>query len=119
MPATHDSLASAIIKQQESIVGPLAWTEAGKVVGIDVNEKWLKQAEWCKDILEKKRVTFHHHDYMLFDNIDNSPNGFLQYRDLSIPIPRKSFDIVFSSTVVNHMFFPLYAYTLIGMIALK
>jgi hypothetical protein len=36
MPNIYATLASAIIKQQELIVGPIAWTEADKVGGLTV-----------------------------------------------------------------------------------
>ena len=32
----YDQIATKIIKEQESIVGPLAWSEAGKVRGLRV-----------------------------------------------------------------------------------
>ncbi|MEO8580962.1 MAG: hypothetical protein ABI425_00100 [Patescibacteria group bacterium] len=36
MPDIYVSLASKIIKDQEAVIGPLAWSEAGKVKGIKV-----------------------------------------------------------------------------------
>jgi hypothetical protein len=38
--STLDQIAGKIIKEQELVIGPLAWTEAGKVSGLHVvNEK--------------------------------------------------------------------------------
>lgn len=39
MQEQYTSLAEAIIKHQESVVGPLAWNEADKVAGIKVRER--------------------------------------------------------------------------------
>lgn len=36
MQDQYISLAEAIIKHQESVIGPLAWTEASKVSGLSV-----------------------------------------------------------------------------------
>lgn len=33
---TLDTIASKIIREQERIIGPLAWTEAGKVQGLHI-----------------------------------------------------------------------------------
>ncbi len=32
-----DTIASMIVKEQELVIGPLAWSEAGKVQGLHVN----------------------------------------------------------------------------------
>jgi hypothetical protein len=37
--STLDQIAAKIIKEQELIIGPLAWTEAGKVKGIQIVDK--------------------------------------------------------------------------------
>jgi hypothetical protein len=37
MQEQYISLAEAIIRHQESVIGPLAWVEAAKVTGISVN----------------------------------------------------------------------------------
>lgn len=34
---TLDKIAEKIIEEQELVIGPLAWTEAGKVQGLQVN----------------------------------------------------------------------------------
>lgn len=89
---------------------------AKSVVGLDVNNIWLEKAKWCNNILGHKQVSFHFHDFMIFNDINTSPNGFLSNRDTSIPIPHDSFDMIFSSTVINHMFFPFFAiYKMLAM----
>ena len=35
--STLDTVAEKIIKEQELVIGPLAWSEAGKVQGLTVN----------------------------------------------------------------------------------
>ena len=35
----YEQIAQAIIRHQEKIIGPLAWNEADKVMGLDYNEK--------------------------------------------------------------------------------
>lgn len=39
MNTTFDQIATRIIKEQELIIGPLAWIEAAKVSGIHVADK--------------------------------------------------------------------------------
>lgn len=36
---TYATLVKAIVKHQESVVGPLAWSEAQKVSGIKISDK--------------------------------------------------------------------------------
>jgi hypothetical protein len=36
--SSFDQIAYKIIKEQERVIGPLAWVEASKVVGITVNQ---------------------------------------------------------------------------------
>lgn len=38
MSTTFDSMAARIIKEQELIVGPIAWQEAGKVQGLHIGD---------------------------------------------------------------------------------
>lgn len=45
-------LATAIIKHQESIIGPLAWNEADKVSGLSVENKNVLLSGDGKKILE-------------------------------------------------------------------
>lgn len=33
-----DQIATKIIKEQELVIGPLAWTEAGKVLGLQISQ---------------------------------------------------------------------------------
>jgi SAM-dependent methyltransferase len=89
---------------------------ARQVVGIDENTGWIDRANWCKSILGYKNVSFHNYDFMVFDHIRCEAVGFLQSRDTSIPIPRKSCDLIFCSAVINHMLFPLFAiYKMLSM----
>ncbi len=37
--STFDKISSRIIKEQELIIGPLAWEEAGKVPGLVINQR--------------------------------------------------------------------------------
>lgn len=53
MSDIYISFASAIIKQQESIVGPLAWGEAKKVPGLVVEDHKIAIKGNGKIILEK------------------------------------------------------------------
>jgi len=43
--STLDQIAGKIIKEQELVIGPLAWTEAGKVSGLSVVDKKKWQVE--------------------------------------------------------------------------
>ncbi len=36
---TLDQIATRIVKEQELVIGPLAWSEAGKVQGMNVNRQ--------------------------------------------------------------------------------
>lgn len=38
-PSSLDRIASRIIKEQELVIGPLAWSEAGKVQGLHVDSQ--------------------------------------------------------------------------------
>ena len=35
--STLDAIAEKIVKEQELVIGPLAWSEAGKVQGLQIN----------------------------------------------------------------------------------
>ena len=48
----HTDLAKTIVKHQESIIGPLAWNEAGKVSGLKVNGKDINITGDGKKVLE-------------------------------------------------------------------
>ena len=43
--ATMDTIAVKIIKEQELVIGPLAWSEAGKVTGLRVVNRTSAQIE--------------------------------------------------------------------------
>ena len=46
---TLDQIATKIIKEQESIVGPLAWSEAGKVRGLKVVDSGKGEVSFSDD----------------------------------------------------------------------
>lgn len=54
MSEIHDTLAMSIIKQQEAIIGPIAWSEARKVSGLnfDSNGKLMISGDG-KQVLEQ------------------------------------------------------------------
>lgn len=52
MEENYIILATDIIKGQESIVGPLAWTEAAKVDGLNVSNHNIEIRSGGKKILE-------------------------------------------------------------------
>ena len=37
--STLDTIAAKIIKEQELVIGPLAWSEAGKVQGLHIDQR--------------------------------------------------------------------------------
>lgn len=83
---------------------------AKKVIGIDANKKWLTQAKWVNSILGYEQVSFFNCDFFLFDNPgDNDSQKILKTKHLDIPLPQNQYDLIFSSTVTNHMFFPFLA----------
>lgn len=49
----YSNLAQQIIKQQETIVGPLAWAEAKKVSGLVVRDNTISIENGGKETLEK------------------------------------------------------------------
>jgi predicted house-cleaning NTP pyrophosphatase (Maf/HAM1 superfamily) len=52
MSDIYTDLASRIIKQQEQIVGPLAWTEAAKVKGIVIDNGSVTLSGEGKPLIE-------------------------------------------------------------------
>lgn len=54
----YKELAGAIILHQESIMGPLAWVEAGKVGGINITNREVNISGNGKEILEKLVLQF-------------------------------------------------------------
>jgi len=54
----YTKLATSIVKQQESVVGPLAWVEADKVEGLDVDGAELSIGANGKKVLEALVVQY-------------------------------------------------------------
>lgn len=52
MKDIYSMLATEIIKQQEDIVGPLAWIEAERVSGLDVKDKTVNIKKDGKKVLQ-------------------------------------------------------------------
>ena len=52
MTDIYTTLASKIIKEQEAVIGPLAWSEAGKVKGLKVSDHTISIKGDGKIILE-------------------------------------------------------------------
>jgi SAM-dependent methyltransferase len=83
---------------------------ANSVTGLDVAPKWLANAEWSRSVLEFDNVQFHNCDFMLFDGLETkSEGGLLDNGNENIPLPNNRYDLVFTSTVLDHLFFPLFA----------
>lgn len=82
---------------------------AKKVVGVDIKKKWLENALWINSILGYKQVSFFNLDFFLLNNHLNDNLKTQNIRDNEIPLPKDKFDLIFSSTVINHMFFPFIA----------
>ncbi len=90
---------------------------AKSVTGLDVASKWLSNANWCKEVLGYSNIRFYNCDFMLFDGSDSAGHGgLLSNKNQSVPLPDNLFDLIFSSTVLDHLFFPLFAiYKMIRM----
>lgn len=82
---------------------------ARSVLGLDVSSKWLENAEWARSILGHGNVRFLNCDFMRYDGRNDAAPGLLSHRDGHIPLPNKCFDVIFMSTVLDHLFFPLFA----------
>jgi len=82
---------------------------ARSVVGLDVSPHWLSNAEWCRSVLGYSQVNFTNCDFMAFDPARPSPEGLLRDELTEVPIPNNCYDVVFMSTVLDHLFFPLFA----------
>lgn len=83
---------------------------AKKVIGVDANKKWLEQAKWVNSILGYEQVSFLNCDFFLFNNPrDNYSHKMLKTKHMDIPLPQNNYDLIFSSTVINHLFFPFLA----------
>ena len=82
---------------------------ACSVTGLDVAPKWLENAEWARSVLGIQNVSFHNCDFMRYDGKPHPAAGLLSQRDVAVPLPNQLFDVVFMSTVLDHLFFPLFA----------
>lgn len=82
---------------------------ARTVTGIDVSPKWLDNASWAKKVLGHENVRFYNCDFMRFDAGDKPAQGLFSKRDKQVPLPDALYDMVFMSTVLDHMFFPLFS----------
>ena len=83
---------------------------ARSVTGLDVAPRWLSNAEWCREVLSLGNVQFHNCDFMLFEGKEpEGKGGLLGKQNPSIPVPNDLYDIVFTSTVLDHLFFPLFS----------
>ncbi len=79
---------------------------AKQVLGIDIATHWLSNANWCKEVLNKQNVSFLNVDFMAFNGSTfGNKAGLLRDEIDQISIPNNRFDIVFMSTVLDHMFF--------------
>jgi SAM-dependent methyltransferase len=82
---------------------------ARTVTGLDVAPKWLENAEWVRSVLGHQNVRFQNCDFMRYDGTPGTPAGLLSGRDATIPLPNRLYDVVFMSTVLDHLFFPLFS----------
>jgi SAM-dependent methyltransferase len=82
---------------------------ARSVTGLDVAPKWLANAEWARSVLGLANVRFLDCDFMRYGGEENPAPGLLSHLDREVPLPDNRFDVVFMSTVLDHLFFPLLA----------
>ena len=52
MIQTYNSVAFAIVQQQEHLIGPLAWSEAKKVTGLEIKGESIEIRGDAKAVLE-------------------------------------------------------------------
>jgi SAM-dependent methyltransferase len=87
-----------------------AEAKARSVLGLDVADHWPNNARWVASVLGHTNVRFENCDFMLFDpDCPATQPGLLSNASTNIPLPNDRFDLVFSSTVLDHLFFPLFA----------
>lgn len=87
-----------------------AEAKARSVLGLDVADHWLNNAQWAASVLGHANVRFENCDFMLFDpDCPAAQQGLLSDVSVNIPLPNDRFDLVFMSTVLDHLFFPLFA----------
>ena len=82
---------------------------ARSVTGLDVAPHWLANAEWAREVLGISNVHFLNCDFMRYGGEASPAPGLLSQHDHEVPLPDKRFDVVFMSTVLDHLFFPLFA----------
>lgn len=82
---------------------------ARSIVGLDVAPKWLDNANWARDVLGLNNVSFANCDFMRYAGSAGQTTGLLSVNDQSVPLPNGLFDMVFMSTVLDHLFFPLFS----------
>jgi 2-polyprenyl-3-methyl-5-hydroxy-6-metoxy-1,4-benzoquinol methylase len=83
---------------------------AKRVVGLDVSPHWLDNARWAAGVKKLNNVDFINVDFMNYSAGEKEdPEGLLSDNHASIPLPSKKFDMVFMSTVIDHLFFPLFS----------
>ena len=83
---------------------------ARTVVGLDVSDHWLDNARWAAAVLGYRNVEFRNVDFMNYSgDARQDAQGLLSDASDSIPLPNKQVDVVFMSTVIDHLFFPMFA----------
>ncbi len=82
---------------------------AKSVLGLDVAPKWLENAEWVRSVFGLSNVSFQNCDFMRYAGPGRAASGLLSNQDGGIPLPNGLFDMVFTSTVLDHLFFPLFS----------
>lgn len=83
---------------------------AKSVLGLDVAPHWLDNARFAAEVLGVRNVRFQLCDFMAFHpDTKEDGAGLLRSEDEAVPLPNDRFDIVFMSTVLDHLFFPLFA----------
>jgi SAM-dependent methyltransferase len=92
---------------------------AAHVYGIDLADRWLSNAEFSKGVLGLTNVSFSKGDFMTMD-FDKGPvhqgASLLNFDNKDVPLPTSVVDTIFMSTVLDHLFFPLFAlYKMIRM----
>lgn len=80
---------------------------AESVLGIDVSDTWLEKARFAASVLEVEDVEFQNVDFLNFDGSRAEPVGLISDAGENIPLPKNQFDVIFMSTVIDHLFFPL------------
>jgi SAM-dependent methyltransferase len=83
---------------------------AKSVLGLDVAPHWLDNARFAAEVLGVRNVRFQLCDFMAFHpDKQEDGGGLLANADDTVPLPNDRYDIVFMSTVLDHLFFPLFA----------